>query len=458
VGIRRYSTQEANPFEQRRFAALALAATLVASAFLLQRILGLPADQPHFWLFHLAIALTAAFGGAAATLVATLLGLLLVRLSSPVPLSAALLSALEGLLVGLVVLRMAQVIQNVRQRLDASATSIRELESAKRQGIRTDRALSRLERESEDTVLIFLDQSGHISEWRAGATRLYGFESSQMVGTAVAILFDEPGRADFPRLIADARGAASRRRCRQVRAGGTAFEAEIEICSFSQDGLNGFTMIVRDLTRQHARAATDWSTAQAQAELRGEMELAQRQLLTLQEVTDPTLNSLDTVQFVSELLERLRSAVHAEGIALIDVGSQPPRQLFCASAGLQCQLAHHRPAAPTVATDPARAVMIHNDRAGVAEMSAAVWPDDVSSLIAVPVVRAGSTMAVMEVVNRTGRRATEFEIALVQVVSARIAGFLHDEADTSRTLSGSDLRLTLDQSVSDHPGRDRIAS
>lgn len=66
--------------------------------------------------------------------------------------------------------------------------------------------------------------------------------------------------------------------------------------------------------------------------------------------------------------------------------------------------------------------MIHNDPSAAAEVSAAVWPDDVSSLIAVPLVRAGSTGAVLEVVNRTGRRATEWEIALVQVVAARMAG------------------------------------
>jgi signal transduction protein with GAF and PtsI domain len=100
----------------------------------------------------------------------------------------------------------------------------------------------------------------------------------------------------------------------------------------------------------------------------------------------------------------------------------------------------------------------------VAEVSAAVWPDDVSSLIAVPLVRAGSTTAVLEVVNRTGRRATEWEIALVQVVAARIAGFLANESNLdaagrawtatgsspgSRFLSESDLRLTLDEAVSD---------
>jgi hypothetical protein len=108
--------------------------------------------------------------------------------------------------------------------------------------------------------------------------------------------------------------------------------------------------------------------------------------------------------------------------------------------------------------------MIHNDSAAVAEVSAAVWPDEVSSLIAVPLVRAGSTTAVLEVVHRTGRRATEWEIALVQVVAARMAGFLGDgsyrdaaagtwipegSSPGSRFPSGSDLRLTLDEPVSE---------
>ena len=109
--------------------------------------------------------------------------------------------------------------------------------------------------------------------------------------------------------------------------------------------------------------------------------------------------------------------------------------------------------------------MIHNDPAGVSEVSAAVWPDDVSSLIAVPLVRAGSTTAVLEAVNRTGRRASEWEIALVQVVAARMAGFLEDDSSLndgagtwvatgassgSWSLSGSDPRLTLDDRVSEN--------
>ena len=188
-----------------------------------------------------------------------------------------------------------------------------------------------------------------------------------------------------------------------------------------------------------------------------------RRAEAIQELTDPTLNLLGAVQFVSELLDRLRSAIHAEGVALVHFGRHP-RHLLCASEGLQCLRVHQRSGA-AVATDKARAVMIHNDPTAAAEVSAAVWPDDVSSLIAVPLVRAGSVTAVLEVVNRTGRRATEWEIALVQVVAARMAGLLQDDSDLnagagtwiaagassgSWSLSGSDPRLTLDDHVSDN--------
>ena len=426
--------------QHRRLTAQAFAASVVAGAFLLHWTLGRTAGEPQFWLFHLAIVLTAACAGAAATLVATLLSVLLVRLSSAVPMSTAVLFGVEGLLIGLVVLRMAKVIQDLSRSLGVLKGSVRELASAERQGTRVDHALSRLDQASEDTAVILLDQAGYVSDWRTGATRLYGFESREIVSTGAAGLFDECGRMDYPRLLAEAREAATSRRCRQVRVDGTMFEAEIEVSPLSPHGRDGFTMIVRDLTHQQARAAADWLTAETHAQLRGEVELAQRQLLTLQELTDPALNLLGAVQVVSELLDRLRSAIHAEGIALIDV------------------------AGAAVTPDRARTVMIHNDPAAVAEVSAAVWPDDMSSLIAVPVVRAGSTVAVMEVVNRTGRRATEWEIAVVQVVAARIAGFLEGEAyvdaaarawtttgssSGSRFLSGSDLRLTLDERVSD---------
>jgi PAS domain S-box-containing protein len=447
--------------ERSRLAAHGFAVSVVAGAVLLRWMLGTSPDEPQFWLFYVAIVLSAAYGETAAALVATLLSVLLARVGSAVPLSTALLFGLEGLLIALVVLRMSRAIRDLRRSLATLCNSTRELKSAERQARRVDCALSRLEQASEDTALILLDQSGHVSDWRAGATRVYGIESSEMVGRSAATLFDEPGEADVSRLLSEARRASTRHTCRQLRAKGTTFAAEIEISPLGSGGLDGFTMIVRDLTHQQARAAADCSTAEAQAQLRAEVELAQQQLSTLQDLVDPTLNSLADLQIITALVDRLRTAINAEGIALIHLG-RLPRHLCCASSGLQCQLLNHRPVVNV--TDTARTWMIHNDPSGVAEVSAAVWPNEVSSLIAVPVVRAGSKQAVLEVVNRTGRRATEWEIALVQVVAARIAGFLEDESHTdsgantwtastspsiSHTGSPADLRLSLGEHISD---------
>jgi PAS domain S-box-containing protein len=306
--------------------------------------------------------------------------------------------------------------------------------------------MGRLEQASDHTALILLDRTGRISDWRTGAARLYGLENSAMVGRAAATMFDER-QVDFPRLLSEARRAAIRHACRQMRADGTTFAAEIEISPIVSSGFDGFTMIVHDLTHQQARAAADWSTAEAHARLRAEIELAEQQLSTLQDLTDPRLNSLGDAQFVAELLERLRTAIKSEGIALIHFG-RVPYHLFCASNGIQCQRGNHRPVVD-VEADLARALMIHNDPSGVAEVSTAIWPDDVSSLIAVPLVRAGSKQAVMEVVYRTGRRATEWEIALVQVVAARIAGFLEDESYMD---SGASAWTPSDSSSFSRPG------
>jgi PAS domain S-box-containing protein len=414
-----------DPSERERVTAHAFAIAAVAGAVLIRAVLDTSSTEPTFWLFHVAIAVSAAYGGAAPALVATLASFVAARVLSGVPLSAGLLFCVEGLLVAFVVLRLTKALQHQRRRLATLDEWVLELKSTERYGRLVDGAFTRLDEAAGDTVLILLDRTGHITDWRTGATRVYGIESKVLVGSSAAPLFGDLSPDDFDRLITEARRGAVRHTGHQRRGDGTTFDAEIEIAPLSRGGFDGFTMIVRDLTRQKAREAAASSTAEAYAELRAEADLAHRQLSMLQDVTDPSLNSLGGPEFVTTLLDRLRTAIGAEGIALVHMG-RFRRRVFCASAGLQCQRGIQRPNVE-LRSDAARTLMIHNDPSGVAELSAAGWPDDVSSLIAVPVVRAGSRQAVMEVVNRTGRRATEWEIALVQVVAARIAGFLQDD-------------------------------
>jgi hypothetical protein len=185
-------------------------------------------------------------------------------------------------------------------------------------------------------------------------------------------------------------------------------------------------MIVRDLTHQQAWAAFAAVADETQAQLRQEAEVAHRQLETLQYLTDPSLNALEPEALVKTLLSRLQAAIDAEGIALVHTG-RFRRRVFCADNGLQCLRGSQRPLAELRNEDPDRALIVHNDPASVLQLSAVQWPEGVSSLIAVPVMSAGARQAVIEVVSSRRRYSTEWEIALVQVVAARLAGVTRDE-------------------------------
>ena len=71
------------------------------------------------------------------------------------------------------------------------------------------------------------------------------------------------------------------------------FTAEVEIKPLSRGGADGFTMIVRDLSRQEAWDAFTTSANEVHARLRSEADVAQHQLATLRYVTDPSLNAAD---------------------------------------------------------------------------------------------------------------------------------------------------------------------
>jgi PAS domain S-box-containing protein len=341
--------------------------------------------------------------------------LLAARIISDVTLSAGVLFCIEGLLIAAIVIRFTSALQSQRRQTAEADRQVLELRSAQRQGRLIDTALNRLDERSSDDVIVVLDHEGRIVDWRTGATKLYGQNRDQMLGRSASTLFAEPADAEFTRLLSDAREGVAHSLGPHRGVDGSLFLADVEIRPFSRGGSEGFTMLVRDLRR-----------AQADANLRSEADAAHRQLAALQQVTDPSLNTLGSADLVTTLLDRLRHAIAAEGVALINTG-RFRRRVFCASGGLQCERGGQESQAALPGDRPGRALIIHNDPAGVSQLSALRWPETVSSLIAVPVVCAGSPRAVVEVASTKSRQSTEWEIALVQVVAARIAGVLRDD-------------------------------
>lgn len=168
------------------------------------------------------------------------------------------------------------------------------------------------------------------------------------------------------------------------------------------------------------------SSANTQDALRAEADVARLQLSTLQSVTDPLLNDLDGPTLVSSLLERVRLALDADGVALYHLAGVRGR-VFSATGGIRLLETGRRRPSELAHYQTGRTALVHNDAARVINTSLCHWPEEVTSLTAVPVVYAGRLQVVVEVANIRARRSTEWELALVQVVAERAAGLLRED-------------------------------
>ncbi len=424
------TVREMGAAEWKRLGTHALAIALVGLATVAKFFVGTTDAGASFLLFSAVVAASASVGGLSAGAVAGLTALLVARVTSPVSPMTSVLFVVEALLISIVVGRMSAAIQERRRLLEAADGRIRELLAVERHGRAIETAFSRLEAVSDDFVIVMLDHQGRVASWREGAARLYGLGSEGVVGTSGAALY-WPALTDdeFTKLLADARrGAVARRGGRHRRADGTPFDVDVEIQQLPAHGAQGFTMLIRDRTQEQEWRAFAAATADSQTALRQEADAAQRQLAALQSVTDPSLNASPEAHLVTALLDRLREAVAADGVALVQVDASRPR-VFPASGGLQPTVEADRPHANARSLSDGRIQLVQNDPSRVAEMSVMAWPDAVSSLITVPVLHGGRLQGAIEVVDLRGRRSTEWEIALIQVVAARTAGMPHDGCD-----------------------------
>jgi PAS domain-containing protein len=378
-------------------------------------------------LFSLVVGFSAAAAGFRAATVAALASLLIARLTSSLPLSASLVFAIEALLLSLLVSTLAEAVEDDGRLFEQKDRRIRELDDEVRRLSAIDLVYERLEREPIDYAVAVLDFEGRVTAWRDSAARLFGRDRSvegQPVLTVIgATIEDRLGRA----MAAARSGGVGTFEARVARADGSTFDADFEIRSLTGNRFDGFLMLVRDRTREQEWEAFAAASADAQVMLREEADIAHRQLATLQHVTDPMLNLLPPAQTAVALLDRLRAAIDADGVALIRIGPFR-RRIVSLNESLLAQGAAERRQNDARTPQDDRILVIQNDAARVAAMSLVNWPETVSSLIAVPVVSGGTIEGTIEVVGMRSRRSTEWEIALVQVVAARVAGRLQDES------------------------------
>jgi len=421
--------------ERRRIRGHGVALLLVGAAVILKLIFGATGQVGSFALLTLAVAWAALAGGLPSAFLATMAAVLSARVVSEASWTAAAAFIVEALLVAGLVAFMRGRLAQVSGWLAEADAEVRELRVAVRQNRIVSETLDDLERASQRHVAIVMGGDGTVRDWRAGAERLYLGEARQAVGTSAGRFFYPPLEAgDLEALLGRARteGTVLWRGVHQ-RFDGTIFDVEVQFRSLVNAAGAAFSMIVHDLTDRQAAEALARHAAERQDELREEVTLAQEQLASLEVVTDPYLNAVPGAEALTVLLDRLRTEVHADGIAIVRRAGLRPR-LFCAANGIRPE----PPDAGSVRDDRVgRALLIHNDEARVADMTVAGWPAGVRSLIAVPLLQNGEFHATMEVVYQRGARSTDWEIALIQVAAARAANLLPIESYAASTVVAS---------------------
>lgn len=417
------------PIEQLRTQALVVAA--VFAAVIVRYAIGAADGSGTFLVYPMVVAWAAWRGGWPSGLAAAVASAVAIRLiDRPTPV-AMVLFLIESLVLTAIIQNVTAQLRDRISTLDLANQQLGDLQRADQRARSLEASVRSLEALTPEYAIVLLDRQGAIIEWRPGAQRLYGFPAEAVRGRSASALFphgdaDAVCRAMFTETE---RGTVARRTVWQRRSDGNYFEADVNLTRTTALGGDGFAMVVRDRTLERERQVNAEAAANANRALRDEADVAQSQLAALQAVTDPSLNEWAPPHLVSELLERLRGVIHADGVALVLMRGVGAPRVYSTPDGLHPGGLSERASPDLSGHASSRVVFVHNDPARVVEQSYLRWPEGTSSLIAVPLVHAGEVEGTIEVVDRRGRRSTEWEIALMQVVAARVAGLARDPGD-----------------------------
>jgi hypothetical protein len=196
----------------------------------------------------------------------------------------------------------------------------------------------------------------------------------------------------------------------------------------------------QDLSRRRETEAFRDAALHAQLALQKVADDAQRQVAALESLADPLVNPIAGLAALDELIEQLRSTMHADGVAVVQLGQAGTRVI--SGAGLHAQVR-----APGVAINSAwdgRVALVHNDAAHVAQVGALTWPATVSSIMVVPVGQTATGGVTIEVVTERRTSATEWDLALARIVADRLARAIAFQIPTESGYPlGEDARLVV---------------
>jgi PAS domain S-box-containing protein len=411
------------PEEHERRRAHLFALLLVAVVATAKRVTGLTDGSESYTVYVLAIGVSAVVGGFAPAFVATMASVLLVGAHAHTAIGSPgrMVFALEGLGVAALVAAVRSQVRKADAQIVALHAANDELRGQARRGHITHHALRHLEDMAPDAAVFLVSSQGLITEWSESAERMYGYAAESIVGSSISTIFSDVVAApDVQGLLTVTSPAEPARRSSvHCRSDGTRVHVEFEVKQCPSPFSGVFTVAVYDVSRRRESEAFREAALRAQAALQKAADEARGQLAVLESLTDPSVNPVGGSAAIGELLERLRSSVRADGVALVQLGLTRTRVI--SGAGLRP--AHAGPPGAAVSNGVAegRVALVHNDAARVVQVSALTWSPTVSSIMVVPVCHIGQAGFRIEVVNERRAPSTEWDLALARIVADRLA-------------------------------------
>jgi PAS domain S-box-containing protein len=407
--------------DERRHAHL-FALLLVAVVATAKHVSGLTEGSASFTLYVLAIAVSALVGGFVPACVATMAAVLLANVDAPSAVGPAsrIVFALEGLGVAVLIGTMTRRLREADTRLEAREAANDELRAQQRRDSLTRSALQHLEDLAPDAAVFVVNGQGQIVEWPRSAERMYGYSADQILGSSLTAVFsDAAAPTDIRDLLTGNTDPDVRRPGVHRRSDGTRLDVEFEVKPCRSDIAEHFTVAAQDLSGRRETEAFRETALRAQVALQKVADDARGQVAALESLTDPAVNPIAGLTTLGELLERLRSTMRADGVAVVQVSRTGTRVI--SGAGLRPDQVRAPGAAASSGAADGRVALVHNDAASVAQISALRWPTTVSSIMVVPVGHTGPAGVRIEVVNQRRASATEWDLALARIVADRLA-------------------------------------
>jgi PAS domain-containing protein len=408
-----------SPEDREKRAEDLFALSLVAAAAIAKYVTGLTLHDAPFTLYALAVAGSAALGGMRSALIATLGALVAGGLTGPGGVAMRVSFLVEALSVASLVAFARSAVRAAEARVTRAEEQASELTLCDCRGRTLDAALQHLEDAAADTAVVVLNATGMVTEWRPGAERVFGHPAGDPIGSPVASLFHEMVSPLETREMLDEaeRTGLLRRPAVMCGPGGLPVSVDLEVRPFRTLYGRGFTLTAHDTALRREWDDYRLAASRAQTALQRTVDEAKQRLAALEALTDPALNPFEGDAAATELLERLRQAVRADGVALARPGADSGSVV--AARGLQPAAGSAR--GEGVRLTPGRVEMVHNDPARVEQLSALGWSEQVVSLLAVPVVHDGEVRSTIEVVSQRSRQVSDWDVALARVVADRLA-------------------------------------